>query len=51
MRVDRLVGHIQAAKGMQRLGVVRPLLERALERTRLCRSSRHEVVVVGTRAG
>jgi hypothetical protein len=36
---------------MQRLGVVRPLLERAIERTPLSLLAAQELVVVGTRTG
>ena len=51
IHVDRLVGRIQAAKGMARLGVVRPLVERAIEHTPLSLLAAQEVVVVGTRTG
>ena len=49
--VERVVGRIHAAKGMQRLGVVRPLVERAIERTPLSLLAAQEVVAVGTRTG
>ncbi len=51
IHVDRLVGRIHAAQGMARLGVVRPLVERAIERTPLSLLAAQEVVVVGTRTG
>ena len=51
IQVDRVVGRIHAAKGMQRLGVVRPLVERVIERTPLSLLAAQEVVAVGTRVG
>jgi SAM-dependent methyltransferase len=51
LHVDRVVGRIQTAKGMQRLGVLRPLAERVLERTPLSLIAAQEVVAVGTRTG
>jgi hypothetical protein len=51
VHVDRVVGRIQAAKGMQRLGVLRPLVERAIERTPLSLVAAQEVVAVGTKEG
>ncbi|MEZ4302938.1 MAG: methyltransferase domain-containing protein [Polyangiaceae bacterium] len=50
IRVERVVGRIHNIKGMQRLGTVRPLVERVLERTPLSLLASQEVVAVGTRA-
>jgi len=50
IRLDRVVGRLQAVKGIQRLGVLRPVVERALERTPLSLVAAQEVVAVGCRA-
>lgn len=49
--VERVVGRIHGVKGMQRLGVLRPLVERVLERTPLSLMAAQEVVAVGTKRG
>ena len=48
--VERVVGRLICAKGMQRLGVIRPVLERAIERTPLSLLAAQEVVAVGRRS-
>ncbi len=48
--VDRVVGRLICAKGMNRLGVLRPLLERVLERTPLSLVAAQEVVVTARRS-
>lgn len=51
LRLDRVVGRLLCAKGFHRLGVARPLLERALERTPLSLLAGQEIVAVGTAPG
>jgi len=51
IHVDRMVGRVLGVKGIQRLGVLRPVVERLLERTPLSLVVAQEVVAVGTKTG
>lgn len=51
IHVDRMVGRVHGVKGIQRLGVFRPVVERLLEGTPLSLLASQELVAVGTKTG